>query len=88
MDDKQIPEAIAKKRAFEAQISPSLRRCKELLGQIGVALGNVAMDCGSRDDGSGSFERFRPSAKQRQAGASRVQVGSGRRANARPAAGD
>jgi hypothetical protein len=39
LDNKFNPKAIAKKREFEAQIRLSLRRCKQLLGQIGVALG-------------------------------------------------
>jgi hypothetical protein len=41
LDNGDIPGAVAKKREFEAQISPSLRRSKDLLGQISSGISKV-----------------------------------------------
>jgi hypothetical protein len=41
LDAGDLVAAIAKKREFETQISPSLRRSKELLGQISAGIGLV-----------------------------------------------
>lgn len=41
LDRGDVAAALAKKREFEMQISPSLRRSKELLGQIGAGIGAV-----------------------------------------------
>jgi hypothetical protein len=41
LDAGDLDAAIAHKREFETQISPSLRRSKELLGQISAGIGAV-----------------------------------------------
>jgi hypothetical protein len=43
LDGGDVAAAIAKKREFEMQISPSLRRSKELLGRISAGVGNVQL---------------------------------------------
>jgi hypothetical protein len=41
LDAGDLTAAIAHKREFETQISPSLRRSKELLSQISAGIGVV-----------------------------------------------
>ncbi len=41
LDGGDVPAAIARKREFEMQISPGLRRSKELLGRISAGIGRA-----------------------------------------------